>query len=67
MGLTERAKNYLKTAYGEHDYDYEMSDINLASLLKENNFKSYEEFHASACELDQVIRDIKEMQRRMHD
>lgn len=57
---------YLRKKFGNHRYDYEMSDFNLRSILESKNApQTFDELDKRARELEAVIRHIHEMQEEM--
>ena len=57
---------YLRKKFGNHRYDYEMSDFNLRSILEsETAPQTFEELDKRARNLEAVIRHIHEMQEEM--
>ena len=63
--VSEQAKEYLRSIYGDHDYSYEMSDTNLRSVIKNHKPKNFVELDHWARDLEAVIKDIKRMQGEM--
>ncbi len=63
--ISEKAKDYLRQKYGDHPYNYEMSDYNLKSILSKNAPQTFDELDKRARELEAVIRHIHEMQEEM--
>lgn len=57
---------YLRKKFGNHRYDYEMSDFNLRSILEsENTPQTFEELDKRARDLEQIIRKIHKAQEEM--
>lgn len=63
--VSEKAKEYLRERFGEHNYDYEMSDFNLKSLIETDKPKNFKELDKLARELEWMIADIKRRQAEM--
>lgn len=63
--VSEKAQEYLRQQFGDHDYRYEMSDYNLESLIKEVQPKSFEELDSEARKLEATIKWIKQRQEEM--
>lgn len=65
--ISFKAKEYLTKKYGQHNYDYEMSDYNLESLIKETKPRNFEELDKEARELEAIIADIHRRQEAMRE
>ena len=63
--VSEKAQEYLRKRFGDHDYGYEMSDYNLESLIKDVQPKSFEELDSEARKLEATIKWIKQRQEEM--
>lgn len=63
--VSDKAKDYLRKRYGEHDYDYEMSDYNLESLITDVNPKTFSDLDKEARKLEATIKWIKDRQKEM--
>lgn len=63
--VSDKAKAYLRKRFGDHDYSYEMSDINLESLIKEVKPQTFEQLDKEARKLEATIRWIKQRQEEM--
>lgn len=63
--VSEKAQAFLREQFGDHRYDYEMSDYNLESLIKEVNPQTFEELDKEARKLEETIRWIKARQAEM--
>ena len=62
--ISDKAKDYLRQKYGDHPYDYEMTDYNLKSIL-EKHPETFEELDRCARNLEQIIRKIHKAQEEM--
>ena len=62
--ISDKAKDYLRQKYGDHPYDYEMTDYNLKSIL-EKHPETFEELDRRARNLEQIIRKIHKAQEEM--
>lgn len=63
--VSDKAKAYLRKRFGDHTYDYEMSDYNLESLIKEVKPQTFEQLDKEARKLEATIRWIKQRQEEM--
>ena len=63
--ISEKAKDYLRQKYGDHTYNYEMSDYNLKSILSNNTPQTFDELDKRARDLEAVIKHIQKMQEDM--
>ena len=63
--LSDEAKEKLRKIYGNHPYDYEMSDFNMKSILGNNIPQTFEELDKRARNLEAVIKHIHELQEKM--
>lgn len=64
--ISKEMVEYLRNKFGNHRYDYEMSDFNLQSILESKNTpQTFEELDKRARNLEAVIRHIHEMQEEM--
>lgn len=63
--VSDKAKEYLRKRFGDHNYDYEMSDINLESIIEDIHPKTFEELDRECRHIEMLIRDIRERQERM--
>lgn len=63
--ISEKAKDYLRQKYGDHPYNYEMSDYNLKSILSNNTPQTFDELDKRARDLEAVIKHIQKMQEDM--
>lgn len=57
----------LRREFGNHKYDYEMSDYNLATLIENDKIRTYEQLEPAARELEGMLRYIHDMQERMKE
>lgn len=64
--ISKEMVEYLRNKFGNHRYDYEMSDFNLRSILERKNApQTFDELDKRARELEAVIRHIHELQEKM--
>lgn len=57
----------LRREFGDHNYDYEMTDYNLATLIEEEQIRTFEQLEPAARELEGMLRFIHAMQERMKE
>ena len=64
--ISKEMVEYLRKKFGNHRYDYEMSDFNLRSILESKNApQTFDELDKRARNLEAVIRHIHELQEKM--
>ena len=64
--ISKEMVEYLRNKFGNHRYDYEMSDFNLRSILESKNApQTFDELDKRARNLEAVIRHIHELQEKM--
>ena len=64
--MTDEFRAELTAKYGEHDYDYPLlSDYNIKSVIYNHKCKTFEELDKYCKALNEVVAEIKEMQRNM--
>ena len=65
--LSDKMVAYLRHCFGDHKYDYEMSDYNLKTLIEQDQIRTYAQLESAARALEEDLRFIHEMQERMKE
>ena len=63
--VSDKAKAYLRSRFGDHDYSYEMSDYNLESLIRNIRPETFDQLDSEARRLEATIRWIRRRQEEM--
>ena len=66
-GLSAGMIARLRREFGDHKYDYEMSDYNLSTLIEQDQIRTYAQLESAARALEEDLRFIHEMQERMKE
>lgn len=62
--ISDKAKQYLISKYGENEYNWDISDFHLKSILQDYKPESYAELNIFAKKLIRDLEYIKAMQEK---
>ncbi len=63
--VSEKAKKFLKSEYGDRYFDWDISDYQLDRILDDNEGITYEALNNECTELEQLMKETKELLRLM--
>ena len=63
--VSEKAKTFLRSVYGDHYFDWDISDYQLERILDDNEGITYEALNNECTELEQLMKETKELLRLM--
>lgn len=63
--VSEKAKTFLRNAYGDQYFDWDISDYQLDRILDDNEGITYEALNKECTELEQLMKETKELLRLM--
>ena len=63
--VSEKAKAFLRSVYGERYFDWDISDYQLDRILDDNEGITYEALNNECTELERLMKETKELLRLM--
>ncbi len=63
--VSEKAKTFLRSVYGERYFDWDISDYQLDHILDDNEGITYEALNNECTELERLMKETKELLRLM--
>lgn len=63
--VSEKAKAFLKKKYGDQYFGWNIEDRHLKEFLNENRQISYEDLNRKCTDLENLIRETKELLEKM--
>lgn len=63
--VSEKAKTFLRSVYGDQNFDWDISDYQLDRILDDNEGITYEALNNECTELEQLMKETKELRRLM--
>ena len=63
--VSENAKTFLRSVYGDRYFDWDISDYQLDRILDDNEGITYEALNNECTELERLMKEAKELMRLM--
>lgn len=63
--VSEKAKTFLRSVYGDWYFDWDISDYQLDRILDDNEGITYEALNKECTGLEQLMKETKELLRLM--
>jgi len=63
--VSEKAKAYLREKYGDKDFGWDISDVQLKEILTEDGPLNYDTLNEKCTALEKLIKEVEETLERL--